>query len=123
MVRLQKAWRRRRLHKKIMHEINRKIAFQRQERYRKEMERQQSEQTAAAADKTSSSENRLQESGDGVQHQPLPSVSVAPLQDVGEHLVSSSMLPPLASTALNTSKGFHNALDTSKTGLHPQLSP
>ena len=34
------------------------------------------------------------------------------------------MLPPLASsTALNTSKGFHNALDTSKTGLHPQLSP
>ena len=51
-------------------------------------------------------------------------MSVTPLQDVGEHLVSSSMLPPLASTtALNTSKGFHNALDTSKTGLHPQLSP
>ena len=107
-----------------MHEINRKIAFQRQERYRKEMERQQSEQSAAAADKVAFNENELQESGDGVQHKPLPSVSVTPLQDVGEHLVSSSMLPPLASTtALNTSKGFHNALDTSKTGLHPQLSP
>ena len=40
-----------------MHEINRKIAFQRQERYRKEMERQQSEQSAAAADKVAFNEN------------------------------------------------------------------
>ena len=65
----------------------------------------------------------MQEGGDGVQNQPLPPVSVAPLQDVGEHLVSSSVLHPLASSnALNTSKGFNNALDTSKTGL-PQLSP
>ena len=40
IVRIQKARRRLKLHRRIMHEVNRKIAFQKQERYRKEMERQ-----------------------------------------------------------------------------------
>ena len=44
IVRIQKARRRLCLHRRIMHAVNRKIAFQRQERFRLEMERQQKEE-------------------------------------------------------------------------------
>ena len=40
---IKRVWRRRRLHKKLILEVNRRIAFKNQERYRKEMERQQKE--------------------------------------------------------------------------------
>ena len=46
IVRIQKARRRLRLHRKVMNAVNRKIAFQRQERFRQEMERQQREEEA-----------------------------------------------------------------------------
>ena len=47
IVRIQKARRRLVLHRKVMQEVNRRIVFAKQERYRKEMERQQKEQDKA----------------------------------------------------------------------------
>lgn len=44
---MQRCWRRLKLHRKIIHAVNRKIAFNKQERYRKEMERQEKEAEAA----------------------------------------------------------------------------
>ena len=40
IVRVQRVWRRIKFHRRLMHEINNRIAFKRQERYRQEKERQ-----------------------------------------------------------------------------------
>lgn len=43
IVRIQKAYRRLVMYKRVIQEVNKRIIFAKQERYRKEMERQQKE--------------------------------------------------------------------------------
>lgn len=51
IVQIQKMWRRFSRHKKLMLEINRRVAFRRQERFQQEMKRQE-ELAKAEAEKT-----------------------------------------------------------------------